>query len=136
MTWISAKRLLNALSAIGFEIGKEVSDLRVKEHSIRTGPKELTDFYYSSTIPGPSERAWTSRSFATNRGSHCIYASAFWETSKFVFIGEKGRPIGLRFTYRVPTSSLCHSTVEIDVNGHRVTQAPAVQTWQTLETAY
>jgi hypothetical protein len=80
-----------------------------------------------------NRRAWTSRSLPTNRGSHSIYASAFWETSKFVFIGEKAQPVGLRLTYRVPTSPLCNGAVEIDVNGHRVAQAPADPTWRTLE---
>jgi hypothetical protein len=130
---VLSEAVVKCVSAIGFDIGKEVSELRVKEHSPSTGPKELTDFYYSSAIPGPSERAWTSRSLPTNRGSHSIYASAFWETSKFVFIGEKAQPIGLRFTYRVPTSSLSDGAVEIDVNGHRVAQAPAYPTWRTLE---
>jgi hypothetical protein len=130
---VLSEAVVKAVGAIGFDIGKEVSDLRVKEHSTRTGPKELTDFYYSSAIPGPSERGWTSRSLPTNRGSHCIYASAFWGTSRFLFIGEKSQPIGLRFTYRIPTSSLCDGEVEIEVNGHRVGQAPAAPTWQTLE---
>jgi hypothetical protein len=131
---VLSEAVVKSVGAIGFDIGKEVSDLRVEEHSTRTGPKELTDFYYSSAIPGPSERAWTSRSLPTNRGSHCIYASAFWETSKFVFIGEEGQPVGLRFTYRVPSSALGDSAVGIDVNGHRVLQAPACPTWQTVET--
>jgi hypothetical protein len=113
---------------------KEVLDLRVKEHSPKNGPKELTEWYYSSGIPGPSERAWTSRSLPNNRGSHNIYASAFWETSKFVFISEKGQTIGLRFTYRVPASSLTDGSVEIEVNGYRMARAPADQTWRTLET--
>jgi hypothetical protein len=130
---VLSEAVVKSVKAIGFDIGKGVLDLRVKEHSTSTGPKELTDFYYSSAIPGPSERAWTSRSLPTNRGSHSIYASAFWETSKFVFIGEKAQPIGLRFTYRVPTSSLCDRAVEIDVNGHQVAQAPADPTWRTLE---
>ncbi len=130
---VLSEAVVKSLSAIGCEIGKQVSDLRVQENSPKTGPKELTDFYYSSAIPGPSERAWTSRSLPTNRGSHCIYGSAFWQTSKFVFIGEGGQPIGLRFTYRVPISPLCDSAVGIDVNGDRIAQAPAYPTWQTLE---
>jgi hypothetical protein len=124
--------IVECLNAIDIDIGENISGLRAKEHSIRTGPKELTDFYYSSTMLGPSERAWTSKSFPTNRGSHSIYASAFWDTSKFVFFGEKGRPIGLKFTYRVPNLPGAGS-VKIDVNGHRVAQAPAAATWQTFE---
>jgi hypothetical protein len=131
---ILSEAVIKSVSAVGLDIDKEIADLRVKQHSPRTGPKELTEWYYSSAIPSPSERAWTSRSLPNNRGSHNIYASAFWETSKFVFIGEKGQPIGLRFTYRVPTSSLTDGAVEIDVNGYRVARAPAGQIWQTLET--
>lgn len=131
---ILSEAVVKSVSAIGLDIDKEISNLRVEQHSPRTGPKELTEWYYSSAIPCPSERAWTSRSLPNNRGSHSIYASAFWETSKFVFIGEKGQPIGLRFTYRVPTSSLTDGAVEIDVNGSRVARAPADQTWHTLET--
>ncbi len=130
---VLSEAIIKCLNAIDIDIGKELSDLRAREHSIRTGPKELTDFYYSSTMLGPSERAWTSKSFSTNRGSHCIYASAFLETSKFVFFGEKGQPIGLKFTYRVPNPPSSDGTVEIDVNGHRVAQAPVEGTWQTLE---
>jgi hypothetical protein len=125
--------IIDCVDTIGFQGGKAVADLRVTEHSIRTGPKELTDFYYSSTMAGPSERAWTSRSFPNNRGSHSIYASAFWETSKFVFFSEKRRPVGLKLTYRVPTLSRADGTVEIDVNGQRVAQVPVGRAWQTLE---
>jgi hypothetical protein len=128
-----SEAIIKCLKAVGIDIGKETADLRAKEHSTRTGPKELTDFYYSSTMLGPSERAWTTMAFPRNRASHCIYASAFWETSKFVFFGEKGRPIGLKLTYRVPNPPRSGGTVEIDVNGHRVAQAPVGESWQTLE---
>jgi len=110
--------------------GGEISELRMKEHSVRSRTVDLTDFYYSSTIPGPSECAWTTRSFGTNRGSDAIFASAFWETSKFVFFSEKGQSVDLKFTYRVPSSSV--GTVDIAVNGHRLSQAPAGRGWQTL----
>ena len=130
---VLSEAIVKCVKAIGLDIGKDVSDLRSKEHSIRTGPKELTDFYYSSAMLGPTERSWTSRSFTQNHGSHCIYASAFLETSKFIFFAEKGQPVGLKFTYRVPTSSTSAGTVEIDVNGHRVARVPAGRTWQTLE---
>jgi hypothetical protein len=131
---VLSEAVVKSVSAIGLDIDKEIANLRVEQHSPRTGQKELTEWYYSSAIPGPSERAWTSRSLPNNRGSHSIYASAFWETSKFVFVGENGQPIGLRFTYRVPASSLTDGAVEIAVNGSRVARAPADQTWQTLET--
>jgi hypothetical protein len=125
--------MVECLREIDIDIGQEISDLRMKEHSIRTEPKELTDFYYSSTMLSPSERAWTSKSFSTNRATHCIYASAFWETSKFVFFAEQGRSIGLKFTYRVPHPPKSDDTVEVHVNGHVVARAPAERTWQTLE---
>jgi hypothetical protein len=125
--------IVNSVKATGVDVGKEISDLRVKEHSTRSGPKELTELYYCSAIPGPSESAWTSRSFLTNRGSHSIYASALWRKSKFIFFAEEGQSLGLRFTYRVPTWFPSGSVVEIDVNGRRIAQAPADRMWKTFE---
>ena len=125
--------LVESLKTNGIDIGQEVSDLRLKEHSLESGPKDLTDFYYSSTMLVPWEHAWTSKSFATNRGSRCIYASAFWKTSKFVFLGEKGKSIGLKFTHRIPNLQRSDVAVEINVNGRNVAQPLADRTWKTLE---
>jgi hypothetical protein len=122
---------LAALADIGIEIEPEIADLRISEHSPRSGPKELTDFFYSAAIPAVSDRGWTSRSFPTNRGSHSIYASAFWETSVFVFFAEKGQDIGITFTYRVRLSPLPHGTVTVDVNGGRLAELPAEPNWCT-----
>lgn len=130
---VLSEAIVKSVHAAGLDIGKEVADLRAAEHSITNGPKELTDFYYSSTMLGPSERCWTTKSFAQNRALHCIYALAFWDTSRFVFFGEKGRPIGLRVTYRVPSVSKSGGIIDIAVNGHRVAEAPVERTWQTLE---
>lgn len=118
-----------ALADIGVNIGDEVADLRIRDHSARSGPKELTDFFYSAAIPALSERGWTSRAFATNHGSHAIYASAFWEESRFVFFAEKGQDIRITLTYRVPFSS--KGIVTVDLNGHRLADLPAARTWRT-----
>lgn len=125
--------MVKSLASAGIDIGGEVSQLRATEHSLRAGPKELTDFYYSSTMLCPSEPAWTSKSFSTNRASRCIYSSAFWETSKLVFFGETGRSVGLKLTYRVPGQRGHESTITVDVNGHRLARAPALATWRTVE---
>lgn len=130
---VLSEAIIKSLCAIDIDIGKDISDLRVNEHSTRTGAKELTDFYYSSTMLDHQQSGWTSKSFSTNRGSHCIYASALRETSKFVFFAEGGRPVGLKFTYRVPALPGSDGVVEIDVNGHRLAHAPVSKTWQTLE---
>ncbi len=124
--------MVTGLASAGIDIREEVSELRATEHSLRAGSKELTDFYYSSTMLRPSELAWTSKSFSTNRASHCIYASAFWETSKFVFFGERGRPVGFKLTYRVPGARPA-GRIGVEVNGHQLAQAPAEGTWRTLE---
>jgi hypothetical protein len=122
-----------ALADIGIEIDREIAGLRISEHSPRSGPKELTEFFYSAAIPAISERGWTSRSFPTNRGSHSIYATAFWETSVFVFFAEKSQDIGITFTYRVPL--VPHGTVAVDVNGNRTAELPAEPTWCTRRIA-
>lgn len=128
--------LIDAMTAClreyNMNVPQDISVLRKEEHAVGTGPKELTDFYYSSTMLTPSERAWTSKSFSTNRGTHCIYTSAFWRQSKFVFVAEKGRAVGLKCTYRVPEPPCAGAKVDIAVNGHLVAGVPAESTWQTL----
>jgi len=125
--------MVESLAAAGIDIRDELSELRAQELSLRTGPKELTDFYYSSTMLRPSEPAWTSKAFSNNRASHCIYTSAFWETSKFVFFGEGKRPVGLKLTYRVPDRGSPGGLLRIELNGHPVAHATAAARWQTLE---
>jgi hypothetical protein len=124
-----------AVRSIGLHIGEDLAALRLREHSIRTGPKELTDPYYSFAIPSFAKRAWTSCSLPNNGGSRSMFASAYWETSKFVFFGEKGRPAGLKLTYRLPPSCVSAGLIEVSVNGHAVAQACADRTWRTLEAA-
>ena len=124
-----------ALADVGVDIEHEIAALRISEHSPRSGPKELTEFFYSAAIPAIAERGWTSRSFPTNRGSHSIYASAFWETSVFVFFAERGQNIRITFTYRVRLSSLPRGTVTVDVNGNRAAELPAEPTWCTRRIA-
>ena len=124
-----------ALADIGIEIGREIADLRMSEHSPRGVPKELTEFFYSAAIPAIAERGWTSRSFPTNRGSHSIYATAFWETSVFVFFAEENQDLVITFTYRVRLSSSPHSAVAVDVNGNRIAELTAEPTWRTRRIA-
>jgi len=125
--------IVHALHERGIEIGPQLSKLRSKEHSTRTGAKELTDFYYSSVIPGRSQDAWTSRSFPNNYGSHAMYAAAFFPTSKFVFFGEGGHPVHLKLTYRVPGLDGSDDAIAIDVNGHAIARAPARAAWGKLD---
>lgn len=111
----------------------EFDDIRAREHSIRSGPRELTEFYYSSVAAGSSARDWTSSSFATNRGSRSMFASAFWKRSRFVFFADAGRPAGLELTFRVPYLAASGGEVDIEVNGQRVGQAAGSRNWRTLE---
>ena len=130
---ILADAVIEALKKTGVDIGKEISDLRLAQHSISTGPKELTDFYFSSAIPNMGKPAWTSCSLLNNGGSKSAFAVAYWETSKFVFLGEKGQAVGLKLTYRLPASSASAGVVDVDVNGRRVARALVDRTWQTLQ---
>lgn len=130
---VLSQAIVDSVRAVSLDIGTQVSDLRLEEHSVRTAPRELTDFYYSSAMLGPAERTWTSQSFSNNRWSLSLYGSAFSDRSKFIFFGDKGRAVGLRLTYRVPTLMGSDATVSIEVNGHRLTQAPVGKTWRTLE---
>ncbi len=121
------------LEATSAGISREFDDTRAREHSVRSGSRELTDFYYSSAAAGSSERDWTSSSFATNRGSRSIFASAFWERSRFVFFADAGRPAGLKLTFRVPYLAASGGDVGVEVNGQTMAQVAASRSWRTLE---
>lgn len=120
-----------SLAEVGIDIADEIANLRIKEHCTRSGPKELTNFFYSAPIPARSERGWTSWSLASNHGSHSLYASAFWEKSSYVFFAERDQHLGITFTYRVRFTSMFGATVTVDVNGHRIAELPAERTWRT-----
>jgi hypothetical protein len=122
---------VTALGEIGIDMRAAVANLRMKEHSTRSGPKELTAFFYSAPIPARCEHGWTSRAFPTNHGSRSIYASAFWQTSNYVFFAEKGQAITITLTFRVRSGSVSGATVMLDVNGSRVAALPAERTWCT-----
>ncbi len=118
-----------SLADVGIAVGEEIANLRLREHSTRSGPKELTHFYYSAAIPALSERGWASRALTTNQGSHSIYASAFWEKTHFVFCAEKGQHIDITFTYRIRLFAP-GGTVTVYVNGRRIAELPAKSTWR------
>jgi hypothetical protein len=128
-----ATAIVDSLDEVGHDVAEQYSTLRIQERSVRANGTELNDFYHSSHLARPEERAWTTGAFATNRGSHAMYASALWKASKFVFIGRRGRAVELKFTYRLPQSSAAHGAITIDIHGHRVAEAKAERTWQTIE---
>jgi hypothetical protein len=66
---------------------------------------------------------------------HSIYATAFWETSVFVFFAEKNQDLGITFTHRVRSVSSPQGTVTVDVNGNRTAELPAEPTWCTRRIA-
>jgi hypothetical protein len=126
--------MVNSIKAVGLDIGNDINELRIKEHSVTNEPMDLTDFYYSSAIPAYSQSAWTSKSLPGNGGSQCMYASAFWPTSNFIFFSDGGRQIGLKLTYRIPESSSLNAKVGIQVNGSSVAEGRAGPAWRTLDT--
>lgn len=121
------------LDRAGVDMTQNLARLRQEYHSLAGGPKDLTDFYYSSAIPALSERGWTSRSLPTNRGSHALYASAFWFTSKFIFFAERACGATLHFTYRVPAPTKPGASVTVDINGRRAATLIADRVWRTSE---
>ncbi len=122
--------IANTLQGMGLAVA-DITGLRTREHSLRSGSKELTAFYYSSTIPTLSKRAWMTCSLPNNGGSRSLFASAYWETSKFIFLGERGRAAGLKLTYRLPAP--CRfGMIAIAINSHLIARAPIDDEWQTL----
>lgn len=123
--------IANTLQETGSLEVADIPALRTREHSLKTGSKELTAFYYSSAIPTISKRAWMTCSLPNNGGARSLFASAYWETSKFIFFGERGRAAGLKLTYRLPAPSRV-GVIEIAVNNQLITRAPVDDHWQTI----
>jgi hypothetical protein len=122
---------VTALGEVGVDMQESIAHLRIQEHSIRSGPKELTDFFYSAAVPARCEHGWTSRAFPTNHGSHSIYASAFWPTSNFVFFAAQDQDVAITLTFRVRSGSTSEAGVRVDVNGRHIAALTAERTWCT-----
>jgi hypothetical protein len=121
-----------SLDGAGVHIGADVARLRIAQHSVGDDPKELTEFYYNSAVPGIAPRRWTSRSFPNNRGSRTDFTAALWDKSMFLFIAQGGKGIVLGLTYRVPMATN-GSTVVVGVNGRQVAELPAQSIWCTRD---
>lgn len=122
-----------ALRPAGREIGPELDALRLSEHSVEGGARDLTDFYYCCTLPGGAEPAWTTHALPGNRGSRNMYGSAFWPESKYLFFSEGGKPVRLQITYRVPYSVAPGGTLVVQVNGIRVAEHAAGRAWRSAD---
>jgi hypothetical protein len=132
---VLCKAMMDALGEEGSLLEVQLEKLRAEEHSIQAGPKELTEFYYSSAVLGSEDCAWTSKSFPINRGQRSLYASAFWEKSKFLFFSAKEGAVTLKICFRIPGDTLCDATIAIGVNGHLLMNTAASGNWKTVEIA-
>ncbi|MGE3783607.1 MAG: hypothetical protein AB7H71_12790, partial [Alphaproteobacteria bacterium] len=121
-----------SLDEAGLQVGPAIDRLRVEQHSPCDTPRELTEFYYNSAVPGVAGRQWTSRSFPNNRGSHSDCTSALWDKSLFLFVARDGEDVVLKLAYRVPMAS-DGSLVEVEVNGRHVAELPAQSRWSTRD---
>jgi hypothetical protein len=124
-----------AIATVARQSSAQIQDfvaLRLSEHSLSSGPKELTHFYYSSAIPALAKRGWMTCSLADNGGSRAMYASAYWEASKFIFFSEGGKAVDVKLTCRLPASDVSGAAIELAINGHPLLRAPIDTQWQTL----
>jgi hypothetical protein len=121
-----------SLDERGVQAGLKIGRLRAEQHSPGNGPRELTDFYYSSAVPGGAQRGWTSRCFPNNRGSSSDYTAALWDTSRFPFLARKGEDVILKLAYRVPMA-VSGDKVVVKVNSRHVAELPSRPTWCTSD---
>lgn len=107
-----------------------IDRLRTAEHSAGRHEVDLLEYYYNSSAHQPYEVEWAKPGLAPPDRD---YYKAFSRRSKFVFVGERGRPVRLDLTCRVPHPSRPEETVEVWLNDERASHLTCDADWGTHE---
>jgi hypothetical protein len=95
--------IADALEEIGVECREGLERLRREEHSVTGGKADLLAFYYVSDARQPQEAMWAMpRQEGAGRFKESDFYRAYGLDSRFVFVGEAGRPVRLLLTCRLP----------------------------------
>lgn len=129
--------LLNAavdsLKCLGINVQDHLAQLRREQHSVVRRDINLLDYYYLTAARQPVELKWAlppRAGSAFRRVSD--YYKAYWQESRFVFVGEAGRRVLLSLACRLPVNGESEAIV-IEVNGTLLGEMGVGQRWQTWD---
>lgn len=126
--------VLRALKKLGIEARRRLEQIRREEHSVADRTINLLDPYYLSAALQSQELYWALPMAEKSLFQVCSdYYQAYWLESRFVFVGERDRPVRLCLTCRLPGPGQPVGTIHIEVNGIQIGEANIDRDWGTWE---
>jgi len=126
--------IVDALKVVGIDARERLDRIRRDEHTAAAGDINLLDYYYCSSAGQTQEMEW-----ARPRPDEAVplkeahYYRAYGPYSRFVFVGEAGRPLQLCLTCRLPKFARSEGAAAVEVNGERLAQILVDRNWATWE---
>lgn len=124
---------VDSLQGLGINVHDQLAQLRREQHSVAYRDINLLEYYYLTSALQPLELKWAlppRAGSAFRRVSD--YYKAYWQESRFVFVGEAGRRVLLSLACRLPVDGKSETTV-IEVNGTLLGEMSVGQRWQTWD---
>ncbi|HVS00871.1 MAG TPA: hypothetical protein VMW27_29900 [Thermoanaerobaculia bacterium] len=130
--------LIDAITSVLDEAGvhqrARLSQLRRDEHAVARNATDLLDYYYCSAGLQPQEVMWTVlRQEGYVRRRENDYYKAYWAESRFVFVGEEGKPVQLSLACRLPATAPAEETAVLDLNGRPLAGIELGHDWRTWD---
>jgi hypothetical protein len=128
--------IIDSLAEIGVDARGGLERLRREEHSLTRDTANLLDFYYCSGSGQPQEAMWAMpQQEAGNRFKESDFYRAYGIDSRFVFVGEAGRPVRLRLTGRLPGSTSSPGNLLLSLNDRPQAKLEIGGVWETWDLA-
>jgi len=131
--------ITDALLEIGVDPRERLAELRREEHGLggrSGGAADLLDYYSCSAALQPQEAMWVLPREVSVREKRSDFYKAYWIDSRFLFIGEAGRPVRLSLTCRLPEGSGApgaRGDLTIALNGRPQARLEVGAAWETWD---
>jgi len=125
--------VIQALKKRRIEADEQLNQFRREEHSLASRSTDLLDYYYCSAGYQPQDVVWALPRRDKSVKREFNYFKAFLPESRFAFVGEADRAVGLELTCRARHQSLRDSTISIELNGEFLLQHMIGREWNTWE---
>jgi hypothetical protein len=127
--------IAEALDTAGLDGSGRLAGLRREEHSVAVRDTDLLDYYYCSSADQPQEAAWRTPTGEKRYRHEAEFYKAYSGESRFVFVGEAGRPVRLAITCRLPPHAPPAAHLSVELNGRPQAVLDASRSWGSWELA-
>lgn len=127
--------IVEALAEAGFDGRERLERMRREEHSVTRRQVNLLEYYYCSSADQLQELAWLLNlaSYNEHRPNGPHYYRAYNRVSRFVFVGEAGRPVRLDLACRLPRPAPGPATIFVELNGRPQVEMVVSREWSAWE---